>query len=182
MRKEIMLGLALGLIAAATPAQAQLFNSSKKNNDSSGNVTAAPSNRVFNNSGEAAPVFIAPSNPNRTGMRQRSVAPSNSTNQGFNRPAGAGSTSTEDRAIREAAMRRAASAEQAFLNTIADAERRRAEAESGQTEMVLPYREDRDFGANVPDSAPADDRRQVYDRHRNAGAPAAPPKLFNSRQ
>jgi hypothetical protein len=189
MRSKILCGLAIMALAAgvvmAIPAdsQAQLFNTTKKKEQTAPSGTTADkgkpqSGALFNHSNKAAPAtrpnYGAPVSRAQP-MKSRTVLPA--TNGGFNRKAGTGSVSEQDKRIREAAMRRVAKANAAQAAVKADIERRRANPEAPKP---VASREDRNFGTMVDDGATEDTRSTVYDKYKGARDPDAPVKLFNS--
>lgn len=179
MRNKILCGLTVLALAAGAvismPGQgsAQLFNADKKKDAPAATGTTAdktkpPAGSVFNHSGKAQKPSAAPSYAAQKpkGMQSRTV-PQNS-DAGFNRRP-AGGESAQDKAIREAAMRRMMAGEQKQAAILADA-KRRTKSEAEIMEAI----------GNGGEQIVEDTRPQIYDKHKNTRDPAAPAKLFNS--
>lgn len=179
MRNRILCGLAALAVAAGTvvvmPGQgaAQLFNTDKKKDTPAAAGTTADKTKpqggsLFNHSGKAGDRPAAPSYTGQKpqGMQARSVTPNESA--GFSRKPAQGE-SAQDKAIREAAMKRMAAGEAAQAAVLADADRRSMSAEQVQRAIE-----------NGDEMIEEDPRRKVYDKHKNPGDPDAPARLFNA--
>lgn len=178
MRNKILCGLAALALAAGTmvlspgQSEAQLFNTNKRKDapaaaGTTGDKTKPPRGSVFNHSGNTQRSSTAPvyGTQKPTGMQARTVP--QKSNAGFSARA-AGGESAQDRAIREAAMRRLAAGEAAQAAVLADA----ARLSMSDNEMRSLI----ENGGEVEE----DTRPQIYDKHRNPRNPEAPPRLFNS--
>ena len=183
MRNKFLCGLAALAIGAgavmALPAegQAQLFNSNKKKDTPAASGTTAdkskpPSGSVFNHSGSTPKPSGTPSylGQKPQGMQSRTVP--SSSNAGFTRKPGT-DASAQDKAIREAAMRRMAKGDAVQAASLADADRRSAMTQSQISAAI-------NAGGSGQAATEVDTRTQVYDKHKGARDPGAPAKLFNS--
>lgn len=180
MRNKVLCGLAALAIAAVTivmaPGQgsAQLFNTDKKKDapaasGTTSDKTKPQSGSVFNHSGNTGSKPAATPNygaQKPQGMQARSVTPNSSA--GFSRKP-AGGESAQDKAIREAAMKRMAAGQAAQAAVLADADRRSMSAEQVREAIE-----------NGGETLEEDTRRKVYDKHKNQRDPNAPARLFNT--
>ena len=195
MNKGILAGLAAVLIAFAAfpgPVQAQLFNSEDGNKGGgAANTATAPKaggnqNPLFNSPGKndsngAKPLFLDKS-MSKSNSAAKPFSPERRTttargNNGFTRPPGSGDLSAQDMAIREAAMRRLALANEASARVEADTLRRMQMPD--QYNLPDGSREDRSFGSMLPEDIEGGGEL-VYDKHRPQRDPDAPPRLFNT--
>lgn len=170
MLNRLICGLAVvGMAAIMVPsvAQAQLFNSNKKQDAQSD---------VYNKPGGAGASTGGKRNYWGDSTRKQTPQVAMPTDGGFTREGS--DASRQDRLIREAAAvrRERARQKQAAIQA------RVAEMRAAEGTGAVNDRDDRDFGAMTAEEEAALNAPQIYDKHRKSRDPAAPVKLFNSAQ